>query len=524
MDQLLKDIQPALKFIKSKRLNDAKENLVNLINIYPRNFLAFNLIGQIELNFKNFKNSIFYFKQGLIVKSDYFDLNFNLSNALILTKDFKQAIYYLNICRDINNSIPDVYFSLGISHRELNQYSLAKENYIKCLELDKNNIKAKYNLAKILSIEGKDDEAANHYIEILQINPLFLKALINLSNFYFFKKDYNKSLDYINKALTVDPSSALSKYNKSLILLKIGKFEEGWDLYENRWFIGSKKFITLPTDKKFFNIKEALTKKLLIWFEQGLGDEIMFCSILTKFQDIKNLISCKCDQRLISLFKNSFPHINFYNHETCLSKIDFSTHIPAGSLFKYYKNNISDFNGKAYLVPNNFQDISEKINRLKKNNYKIIGLSWKSTNKEFGDKSIALDKLFKVLEDKKFIFINLQYGEVSKDIELIKKKFNKDIYSISDNYSDIDRLACLISKCDEVISIDNLTVQLSGSLGVKTRVLLHSRNDWRWLKNSEQSYWYSSLKIYHQMDDFSWDKALINLNNDLEKHLNEKKN
>ena len=516
MDQLLKEIQPALKFIKSKRLNEAKENLMNLISIYPRNFLAFNLIGQIELNLKNFKNSVSFFKQGLKVKPDYFDLNFNLSNTLILIKDFKQAVYYLNVCRDINKSIPDIYFSLGISHKELNQFSLAKENYIKCLELDKNHIRAKYNLAKILSKEGNYEEAAKLYKKILQINPLFFKALLNLSNHYFFKKEYDKSLDYINKSLTIDPSSALSKYNKSLILLKIGKFKEGWELYENRWLIGSKKFIMLPAAKKPFNIEKILTEKLLIWFEQGLGDEIMFCSILTKFKDIKNLISCKCDQRLISLFKNSFPNINFYDHEACLSKIDFVTHIPAGSLFKYYKNNLSDFDGKPYLISNNFQDIDEKINQIKKDNYKIIGLSWKSSNKEFGDKSLDIEKMFEIFGNKKFTFVNLQYGDVSEDIEKIKKKFSKNIYSISDNSSDIDRLACLISKCDEVISIDNLTVQLSGSLGVKTRVLLHCRNDWRWLKNSNQSYWYRSLRIYHQTNDFSWDDALINLKNDLE--------
>ena len=517
MNQLLKEIQPALRFVENNKLKDAKENLVNLIKVCPDNFLAFNLIGQLELNFKNFNDSVFFFKEGLKIKPDYFDLNFNLSNTLILLKDYKQAIYYLNACRKIKKSFPDIYFSLGIAYKELNQLSLAKENYNQCLSLNEKHIKAKYNLAKILNVEGNYDQAAKLYKKILQTDPLFFKALLNLSNYYFFKRQYDKSLDYINQALKINPSSALTKYNKSLILLKIGNFKEGWKLYEHRWSIGSKTFIMLPTNKKLLTVEKTFTEKLLIWFEQGLGDEIMFSSILTKFKDYKNLISCKCDQRLISLFKNSFPNIIFYKHETSLSKIDFTMHIPAGSLFKYYKNNLNDFNGKSYLVSNNFQDISEKINDLKKeNSYPIIGLSWKSLNKEFGNKSIELDKMFEVFKNKNFIFINLQYGDVTKDIELIKKKFNKDIYSISDNSSDIDRLACLISKCDEVISIDNLTVQLSGALGIKTRVLLHYRNDWRWLKDSNQSYWYKSLKLYHQMDDFSWDNALINLKNDLE--------
>ena len=91
----------------------------------------------------------------------------------------------------------------------------------------------------------------------------------------------------------------------------------------------------------------------------------------------------------------------------------------------------------------------------------------------------------------------------------------RQVISQEDRWRDLQKLK----------SIDNLTVQLSGSLGVKTRVLLHFRNDWRWLKNSNQSYWYRSLRIYHQTNDFSWDDALINLKYDLENEkLNEKKN
>jgi ADP-heptose:LPS heptosyltransferase len=84
-----------------------------------------------------------------------------------------------------------------------------------------------------------------------------------------------------------------------------------------------------------------------------------------------------------------------------------------------------------------------------------------------------------------------------------------------DNFRDIDDLAALICACDLVISIDNFTVHLAGSLGIDTRVLLPRVADERWGLNTNDSYWYDSLTLYRQEVQGDWSHPLHHMLNDL---------
>ena len=79
----------------------------------------------------------------------------------------------------------------------------------------------------------------------------------------------------------------------------------------------------------------------------------------------------------------------------------------------------------------------------------------------------------------------------------------------------MDGLASLISACDLVVSIDNFTVHLAGSLGVKTKILLPYTMDARWGFEGEKSYLYKSVKLYRQTELGDWKKVLKKLENDL---------
>ena len=78
--------------------------------------------------------------------------------------------------------------------------------------------------------------------------------------------------------------------------------------------------------------------------EQGIGDEILYGSmyfdLLNKFSDL----IIECDERLIPLFKNSFPShkekfVKLGTYSSSANKINIFDHIIyAGSLGKYFRN------------------------------------------------------------------------------------------------------------------------------------------------------------------------------------------
>jgi ADP-heptose:LPS heptosyltransferase len=99
----------------------------------------------------------------------------------------------------------------------------------------------------------------------------------------------------------------------------------------------------------------------------------------------------------------------------------------------------------------------------------------------------------------------------------VSKATGLDILDLEeiDNFSDIDGLAALISICNDVVSIDNSTVHLSGALGVNTKVLLPLSPDERWGLDDSDSYWYDHLALYRQELADNWSAPLERLIGDL---------
>jgi hypothetical protein len=152
---------------------------------------------------------------------------------------------------------------------------------------------------------------------------------------------------------------------------------------------------------------------------------------------------------------------------------------------------------------------------LGQNVKKLIGISWssKSNLTASGYRKFELEELAISLDNKETQFLNLQYGDVSSEIELLKANTGIEVLQVHeiDNRNDIDGLATLIMASDHVVSIDNMTVQLAGALGVNTHVLLPYNSDWWWEKNKSKSYWHSSLTLHKQSQPNTCSEALAQL-------------
>jgi ADP-heptose:LPS heptosyltransferase len=114
-------------------------------------------------------------------------------------------------------------------------------------------------------------------------------------------------------------------------------------------------------------------------------------------------------------------------------------------------------------------------------------------------------------------YVSLQYGGKAEEILEVKNQVNFELNTVNeiDLYNDIDGLAALISACDTVISIDNLTVHLAGALGVDTRVLLPEVPEERWGITGSDAYWYDHLTLYRKDKKNGWEQQLENLTQDL---------
>tara|TARA_B100000073_G_scaffold329914_1_gene317929 strand:- start:44 stop:784 length:741 start_codon:yes stop_codon:yes gene_type:complete len=240
----------------------------------------------------------------------------------------------------------------------------------------------------------------------------------------------------------------------------------------------------------------------------------MYEDLLKEFSDV----TIECDERLLSLFKNSFKKdgskfvkLGIYSSDPNKVK-NFDYIMYAGSLGKFFRGDIKLFPENSYIKSlDNYVDI-ELENILKKSNGIKIGISWKSFKNRYSkEKSLSLDDFIDIFKLEKSTIFNLQYGDVKDELHQFIKKKKVTIISLRDLdiFNNLTGLANLLSKLDIFITVSNSTAHLAGALGVKTLLIKpdnHASFHY-WNYSNGKTPWYKSIKIISKED--LRDKELI---------------
>jgi len=314
----------------------------------------------------------------------------------------------------------------------------------------------------------------------------------------------------------IKPEDEGTHYNLGMLQLLMEDFKNGWQQYQWRW-----KYEKFPSEYRdfpqlFWSGENLSGKTILVWAEQGIGDEIMFASMLHDLRQSNANIMVECERRLVSLFQRSFPDIQFFcrinppYQQLLNTSIDYQ--IPMGSLGQWLRTNRSSFkqDQSYYLTacPDKTAELRNKYQKLASNK-KLVGISWKSTgtNKRRAlAKSIPLKTWIPILSWSNCYFINLQYGDVGSELSLFESETKLNIYWDQgiDPLTHLDDFAAQISALDLIISIDNSTIHMAGALGKKVWTLLPYAPDWRWLLGTEDTIWYPTMKLFRQNKIGDW--------------------
>jgi len=480
------------------------------------------------------------------------DMLTNRANLLMKVKRYNQAILDFNKLLSDKPQEQAFLNNRGICLRELCQFDLALEDFNNILAISPGNIEAlnnrgillkrmrrphkalqdlndallldkalcnnNENRPKILSNRGTVYQELNHYDEALAdynsslaILPTLPETFNNRGNTYRDLGDFDKASEDFDTAIRLNPNYAEAQWNKALLQLLNFDFRNGWQAYEWRWKRELKDTGNfLKPSKPIWNGESD--KRVLIWAEQGIGDEIMFASLISEISEKCSHLLVQCDQRLLPIFERSFPnYITFIDKNLLIDEGTYDYHIPIASLPLHFRPSIKSFENtpQRYLKHSKYNSEALRERLLKRKEKKLIGVSWltKSTLPGASNRNLNLIELLKNFDKETVRFVSLQYGDVSKEISKMREHDGIDIIEVKDidNREDIDGLASLMIACDQIISVDNATVHLAGALGVNTKILLPFNNDWRWGKGRRDSLWYNSVTLYRQkfLNDWS---------------------
>ena len=435
-----------------------------------------------------------------------------LSAVLIEKNELKRASDCLHQAIEINPNDASVHNNLAVVLAKQERFTQAIASYRRAIRLKPSYASALKNMAAALSASGEAREAAECYHQAIDLDERDADAHTGLAGALVEQGLDDEALASYATAIEIDPNYAKPRADRALVLLRRGNFADGWSEYEWRLKSGCR---SPKSEIPVWDGSPLAGRSILVYAEQGVGDEVMFASCLPEIIDSAAHCVVECDRRLVPLFARSFPSPNVIGRSddlepsTAPELTEVDVRIAMGSLPRYVRPTLASFpDQRSYLIPD--PGLREKwCRRLTglEDGFRV-GISWRGGKAP----SIRLARSTDLAQWKEIFavagvqFVNLQYGDCADELAAVRSKLGIEVldFEDSDPLADLDDFAAGVSAVDLVISVDNSTVHVAGALGVDAWVLLPSCSNWRWLEGREDSPWYPSVRLFSRAEDQDW--------------------
>ena len=241
---------------------------------------------------------------------------FNYKGLEFLKKDdYENAITCFFQSLDYDQNYSHAYSNIGNALLKKGNIDEAVKMFEDAIKLDKNNSIYHFNLGVALTQCNDHEGAAKAYKECLKIEPRNKLAVKFLGNCLKNLKMFPEALKTYKKLEKLDPKNPEAHFLQAKIHIRHGRFNLGWKLYE----YGLKNNIRKPF-KGYYNETKTLWDgkpfegTLLVYGEQGLGDQLNFGTLLKDLLQVKQDVIVKVDERLKEIFSNTYPEITVYGN------------------------------------------------------------------------------------------------------------------------------------------------------------------------------------------------------------------
>lgn len=410
-----------------------------------------------------------------------------------------------------------------------------------------------------LQTRHRAQDAVPIYRQLLDRDATSVDVLCNFALALRENAEYVEARSLLERALAIEPDNLVLKYNYATLLADLGELSQSVELYsgylahhpeDNGAYVtrGLVRLLNLDfasgwEDYEFrresvecrrpFRFPEwdgaaCRGRTLLVYGEQGLGDEIMFASCLPDVLRRADKVVLECEPRLASLFARSFPTVQVHARKSLgdtdwlreAGHIDYQ--IALGSLPRLFRRSLSDFPdhvGYLRADPARITYWREQLAMLPGG--LKVGVSWRGGNEltRRNLRSLDLSQLEPLLRVENVSFVNLQYGNVATECAEVRAKLGTPIFQFEDAMKDYDETAALVCALDLVVSVQTSIVHLAGALGKPAWVMLPFSPEWRYMRSGDRMLWYPSVKLIRQPKPKDWGTVVDVVARQLDEHV-----
>jgi len=457
-----------LSCYRRRAFAEAIAHVQQAIEINPKHPVYPNNLGVIYKDDNRFEAAVAAFQQAIALASDYAEAYNNLGTVLKAQGAFLEAVPAFRQAIRLNPQSVEAYSNLGSTYKDLADFVAAEHWHRAAIALDPNYSAAYNNLGRVFEAQNRTAEA----------------------------------IDCYRKAIALDPEKVDLQHNLSLLLLVRGEFLEGWRHYESRFHPVRNSRNTVPPKVPFprWQGEDLNGKSLLVWKEQGFGDEIQFCRYvpLLKHRGARH-ITWVCKPPLKPLLQTlpgldlllsdgeTFARHDFWTFPLSLPHV-FGTTLETLPVFAQY----------LWPLP---ERVAEWQTRWPAGEGLRVGLVWKGAKLHQNDanRSLAhLSLLSPLLSVPGVQCVSLQKGQGEEEAAAL------GVPDLAAGIRDFADTAAIVAQLDLLIAVDTAVVHLAGALGKPVWVMLPFAPDWRWLQDRSDSPWYPNTRLFRQPAPGDW--------------------
>ncbi len=489
----------------------AIEALSKAIKLQPKDPVIIFQLARAYSDAGQFDQAISYAKKAINYKPDWPQAHSFLGITFARNGKFKDSIFHCEKAKSLDPSNAAYAVALGFAYQAAGDNDAAATCLLEATKQDGVSPDSFNRFAAI----AHEDSGPWPALKLLEYSMAVKTSTAALNNIGVMLQDLSLhalSLPFYEKAISLDPSYTKSAIAIGHVRLLFGQFEQGWSELEAQ-LMDPTSIEQQEKELKFWQGEDLTEKTILIFFTAGLGEHILQSSLISELIPKAGRVIIKCSSRMVAIFKRSFPSADVISGEDverlsdAVSTADFQ--FPSLHIGKYYRRNFDEFpkSTGGYLKANINLTTTLREKYLKHaSGKKIVGIAWHSLNSQIGGfKAIPIEALKPILENDKILFVSLQYGNITDQLDKLSSSANIDIYNDAtvDQFVDMDSFFAQVAAMDLVITISNTTAHVAGALGVPTWVMLPRQGLgplWFWFLERTNSPWYQSVRLFRQQD------------------------
>lgn len=499
--------------------NEAADVLKAAVARYPQHAPAFAALGRALLDLRDDEGAGAAFDACLSRDSNNHEALLFLGSLKFRQGELVAAEVALRRLNSVDFSDAVAKNLLGSVLQAQGRLEEAEELVREAFKLAPENPDIVMNLGLVLGDSGRTQDAIALHRRAVAMKPEMAEGWNNLGFALQHAGEWDEALAAYDRALTLKPDFHGASTNKAFTLLTMGRLKEAWPLYARRFDqkIQASKRREFPYP--VWDGKANPNLRLLLWTDQGLGDEVLYLSMLREAMARVGHCILACTAKMTPLFQRSFPEATVVPHmrpaNTNVAPLKPDVQLPLIELGEFLLPSVETIpahHGYLKADPDARALLRGKYEAVARGK-RIVGISWKSESPRTGRfKTLPLAQWAPILKTPDAVFVALQYGDVAVEIDQTKREIGVGIVHDPeiDASNSPDQSAAQIAAMDLVITVSNTTAHFAGAMNVPVWTLAPRGPGllWYWFTDREDSPWYPSMRLFRQSRAGDWSNVV----------------